>query len=208
MKIFSTLFILFICSLNAFSQVRPIYLYGNQVTKDKDKATSYAVYGKISTEDVWTFKRYDLYDNLIQTGSYADESLTMAHGKFTFYSDITQFNNIYQERFALKGKTRFISQEGNFVNGLEQGKWFLFYPDGNVLSAQEFLDGKMHGIFITYDRFGVAVISGNYVNGEKHGEWSLEKGKVREVYDMGILKSREYTKKGKIVKGSVTNKNS
>ncbi|RZL66906.1 MAG: hypothetical protein EOO93_04655 [Pedobacter sp.] len=193
-------------ALNA--QVKPIYFYGDQLTNDKDKATSYAVYGKVSTDSVWSFKRYDLYDNLLQTGSYSDETLTVAHGKFTFYADIIQFNNVYSERFVIKGKTRFVAQEGNFVNGLEQGKWLVFFPDGNIFSSQEFVDGKLHGKFITYNRYGVEVTNGNFVTGEKHGEWLLEKGTIREIWNMGVLVSRENIKKKKTVKGTVTNKNS
>lgn len=193
-------------ALNA--QVKPIYFYGDQLTNDKDKATSYAVYGKVSTDSVWSFKRYDLYDNLLQTGSYSDETLTVAHGKFTFYADIIQFNNVYLERFVIKGKSRFVAQEGNFVNGLEQGKWLVFFPDGNIFSSQEFVDGKLHGKFITYNRYGVEVTNGNFVTGEKHGEWLLEKGTIREIWNMGVLVSRENIKKKKTVKGTVTNKNS
>lgn len=208
MKNILLLFSLQLFYLGVNAQVRPIYFYGDQLTKDKDKATSYAVYGKVSTDSVWSFKRYDLYDNLLQTGSYSDETLTVAHGKFTFYADIIQFNNAYLERFVIKGKSRFVAQEGNFVNGLEQGKWLVFFPDGNIFSSQEFVDGKLHGKFITYNRYGVEVTNGNFVTGEKDGEWLVEKGTIREIWIMGLLVSRENIKKKKTVKGTVTNKNS
>lgn len=199
--------LLFSC-LSVSAQVKPIYFYGNQITQDKDKATSYAVYGKLSTENVWTFKRYDLWDNLLQTGSYSDETLTVAHGKFLFYSDIQEFNNNYLTRYVIKGKTRFLSQEGYFENGLEQGKWILYFPDGNIFNVQELANGKRNGKFITYDKHGVELIAGNYVDNLKDGEWLLEKGKVREIWDMGVLKSREKIKNKKVVQGTVTTKKS
>ncbi|RZL49894.1 MAG: hypothetical protein EOP00_06195 [Pedobacter sp.] len=208
MKNILCFFSLLLFCLSISAQVKPIYFYGNQITQDKDRATSYAVYGKISTEDLWTFKRYDLYDNLLQTGSYSDESLTVAHGKFTFYSDINQFNNQYLERFVIKGKTRFISQEGYFDYGKEQGKWYLFFPDGNIFTSFDFVDGLLHGQLLTYNRYGVVMLSGNYVKGEKHGEWLLEKGTIREIWENGVLKSREQIKKKKNAKGTITNKNS
>jgi hypothetical protein len=61
---------------NVSAQVTPVYLYGDRITTDKNKATSYAIYGKLSTEDLWMFKRYDLDNNLTQTGSYSDAALT------------------------------------------------------------------------------------------------------------------------------------
>ena len=200
------LFLLLFCNaLNA--QVTPIYFYGNQLTQDKDKATSYGIYGKLSTENLWAFKRYDLYDNLIQTGFYADELLRVAHGKFAFYESIERFNLINRESFTIKGKERFLAQEGAFVNGLEQGKWFHYFPDGNVFNVQNFVDGKLNGKFITYDRYGNFVIMGNYVDDKKHGEWLLKKGKIRELWEMGVLISREKVKKSKVVKGTIQSEN-
>ncbi|RZJ80012.1 MAG: hypothetical protein EOO47_08990 [Flavobacterium sp.] len=189
------------------AQVAPIYFYGNQVTQNKEKATSYAVYGKLSTGDIYTFKRFDLYDNLLQTGSFSDESLAVPHGKFTFYSDVNEFNLLYKQSFTIKGKTRFVSQEGNFVNGVEQGKWLLYFPDGNVFNSQEFVDGKLDGKFLTFDRYGKTIVSGNYVLGEKDGEWLFEKDKIREVWNNGVLVLREKIKKSKQIKGTIQSKN-
>jgi antitoxin component YwqK of YwqJK toxin-antitoxin module len=197
--------ILILLSLFAFlsvkAQVAPIYLYGNQVTTDRNKATSYAIYGKVSTENVWTFKRFDLYDNLLQTGSYEDESLSTPHGNFNFYMDVQTFNSSHKTSFKLKGKTRFLSQQGNFVHGIEQGKWILFYPDGNVLSTQNYVNGELHGEFKTFDKFGNVEEGGNYVNGKKDGEWISLNGTRKDVYELGVLKSsvliKEQTKKEK-----------
>ena len=197
--------IFFYCVANA--QVAPIYFYGNQVTQDKDKATSYAVYGKLSTGDIYTFKRFDLYDNLLQTGSFSDELLAVPHGRFTFYSDVNEFNLLYKESFTIRGKTRFVSQEGNFVNGVEQGKWLLYFPDGNIFNSQEFIDGKLDGKFLTFDRYGKTIVSGNYALGEKDGEWLFEKEKIREIWNKGVLVSREKIKKSKQIKGTIQSKN-
>lgn len=206
MRLLIFLFVVIGYCVNANAQVAPIYFYGNQVTPDKNKATSYAVYGKLSTGNIYTFKRYDLYDNLLQTGSFSDELLAVPHGKFTFYSDVNEFNYIYKESFTIKGKTRFVSQEGTFVNGLEQGKWLVYYPDGNVFNTQHFVDGKLNGEFITFNRYGQSIVSGNYVNGEKDGEWLFTKDKIREVYNMGVLVSREKIKKSKLIKGTIQSK--
>ncbi|MFD0941000.1 toxin-antitoxin system YwqK family antitoxin [Pedobacter boryungensis] len=179
----------FFAVLSLKAQVAPVYFYGNQVTTDRNKATSYAIYGKLSAENIWTFKRYDLYDNLIQTGSYEDETLSTPHGNFNFYMDIQTFNDFHNTKFKLKGKTRFLSQQGNFVHGVEQGKWMVYYPDGNVLSTQNYVNGELSGESKTFDKFGNVEEGGNYINGKKDGEWISMEGTRKDLYDNGVLKS-------------------
>jgi len=183
-------------NLNA-QEVTPIYFYGENITTDRDRATSYGIYGKLSTEDLWVFKRYDLYDNLIQTGSYKDERLTTPHGKFFFYMDLELFNQLHVTNFKLKGKTRFLCQQGTFVDGRENGKWLLFYPDGTILNTQDFVNGKLHGQFTTYDKYGNIEIKGNYVDGERDGEWLFEFGAQKVIYEKGVLKSSLMVEKPK-----------
>jgi antitoxin component YwqK of YwqJK toxin-antitoxin module len=179
----------FLFSLGYFTtsaQVAPVYFEGNRVTLNKSRATSYAVYGKLSDQEIWAFKRYDLYNNLVQTGSYKDEKLSIPHGVFTFYMDVGDFNDMYSTRFKLaKGQFRFVSQRGNFVNGVEDGRWTLFFPDGNVMNYQDFVNGKLHGEFLTLDRLGKIKIKGNYVDGEKDGKWILDDGDRTVIYQKG-----------------------
>lgn len=187
-----------VATLTLQAQVRPIYFYGNTVISDKEKATSYAIYGKLSTEDLWMFKRYDLYNNLMQTGSYKDESLTTPHGLFVFYMDVEDFNFRQKTNFKLKSVTRFVSQKGNFVNGLEEGKWYSFYPDGNTFSEQNFERGILQGEFKTYDKYGDLMIKGNYKDGERDGEWFFFKEDIKEIYENGKLIRTESLKKSKV----------
>ena len=62
-KIFVLLFgVFFYCAANA--QVAPIYFYGDQVISDSTLATSYGVYGKLSGEELYVLKMFDLENNL------------------------------------------------------------------------------------------------------------------------------------------------
>jgi antitoxin component YwqK of YwqJK toxin-antitoxin module len=186
----------------AYAQVAPVYFQGDRVTANKERATSYAIYGKLSDQEIWAFKRYDLYNNLIQTGAYKDEQLSVPHGTFTFYMDIDDYNQLYSSRFKLaKGQFRFVSQKGNFANGVEDGRWFLYFPDGNVMNYQDFVNGKLHGEFVTLDRLGKILIKGNYVDGEKDGKWILEGNDRTAVYEKGKLIA---TFKGNKSEGPIT----
>lgn len=184
----------------ANAQVIPIYFSGNAIVNNKNQATSYAVYGKLSDQELWTFKRYDLSDNLLQTGSYKDERLTTPHGVFNFYMDLDQFNTVHLTNYKLKKRYRFLSQVGNFVNGLEDGKWQLFYPDGTLLNSQFYVKGKLHGEFITYDRRGDIEIKGSYVDGNRDGHWIFGGGEQEAVYDNGKLISSGFVSKKKKTK--------
>ncbi len=195
-KIAFILFLLVsILQLNA--QVKPVYFYGDKVTGDKSKATSYAIYGKLSDQDIWMFKRYDLYDNLLQTGSYSDDQLSIPHGKFIFYTSLAEYNVYNKSHYKIAGKTRFISQEGTFIKGKEEGRWLMYYPDGNVFSYQDFKDGKLEGEFKEFDKFGNVVMEGHFVNSQKQGDWISKKGTKVDTYEKGVLISTKYVKRAK-----------
>ena len=196
MRLFTLLlFSLFIIATANAQQVKPIYFAGNVITADSTKATSYAVYGKLSTEELWSFKRYDLWDNLLQTGSFKDEELSIPHGKFTYYMSVEYFNTLTNNFFYIKDKHRFISQIGSFENGKETGNWYTFYPDGSVFVTVKFTNGLMNGEYKSYTRKGVLESSGNYVDGKKNGEWMFHSGLQIDVYEMDELKSSLKSKK-------------
>lgn len=47
-----------------------------------------------------------------------------------------------------------------------------FYADGNIEQKGTFnKDGKLHGLWVSYDIEGQKVASGNYENGKKVGTW-------------------------------------
>ncbi len=188
MKKYLILVVLGIFGLVSKAQ-KPIYFMGDGVVNDASRATSYGIYGKLSNEEIWVLKRYDLDDNLMQTGSYKDENLTIPHGQFIFYMDLAYFNLLGKENFKLRDKTRFKYQEGSFVDGLEQGTWTLFYPDGNILNIQNYKNGKLDGEFKTLDRYGRVIATGHFVDGKKEGEWITEKGTKIETYEQDVLKS-------------------
>lgn len=183
------IFCYFLASYTHAQQVAPVYFNGDKITTDKTKATSYAIYGKLSDGSLFIFKRYDLYNNLIQTGFYKDEQLTVPEGKFIFYDDVEDFNYEHGTSFRIRDKSRYVSQQGNFENGLENGEWKVFYPDGKILSLRHFVNGKLHGEFILYNRFGVATMKGTYVNGKADGEWIDFSKKKKMTFEHGVLKS-------------------
>lgn len=177
---------------SAFGQVKPIYFIGDKVVSDSTYATSFAIYGKLANEDLWVFKRYDLQNELLSTGSFKDSLLTVQHGEFIFYKAVAEFS---EAGFNIKGKTRYISAKGTYRDGQMEGRWFAFYPDGNVLEYLDYKGGKANGAYKLFNKFGVVQESGQYTDSQKDGEWLVSAGKRRNVYQMGKLVSTAKNKK-------------
>lgn len=174
--------ILLLVNLSVFAQLKPIYLRGAVIVQDSTKATAYGVYGKLTAEDLYVLKIFDLNNNLKSTGSYKDQFLKIAHGAFVYYDDIDRFNYKNATNFKLKGKTRFISAKGSFVDGYENGRWISFFPDGKIKEVITYVNGVKHGFYGAYDKRGKIVASGAYNLGERVGEWLYDKGKVKKTF--------------------------
>ena len=62
-------------------------------------------------------------------------------------------------------------KEGNLVIGT------YYHDDGTVSQTGAYLDGKLHGQWISYNRDGEKVTQGTYTNGVKSGTWFFWDGK-------------------------------
>lgn len=185
MKILILLLVIFFnTAVNA--QVKPIYFYGDQITHDKEKATSYAVFGKPSTDSLYVLKLYDLYDNLLQTGFYKDEELKIPHGKFLIYKNVEDFNYDNETNFYIKNKDRFLSEQGDYKDGKKIGRWIQFFPDGKIFSITNYLEGYRHGEYKVYNQRGKLTTVGHYKLDLKDGIWLNNEGK-KEIFNNGIL---------------------
>jgi antitoxin component YwqK of YwqJK toxin-antitoxin module len=191
--------LLFLGATTAFAQAIPIYFNGNRVTTDKERATSYGVYGKLSGEDLWVLKRYDLDDNLLFSGAYKDEQLTKPHGKFIFYGSIFDYN--YQNFSNFKNETtdRYVTQQGEYVDGLEQGKWTDYFPDGRIMGYRNYVNGKLEGETAFFNYKGRRMLVGHYKGGLRVGTWYDLKKKIKEVFEDDKLISTTKLKKAEIL---------
>lgn len=183
MKYKLLIFFCFGAVLQVFSQAKPIYFNGNRIVSDARQATSYGVYGKLSGEDLWVLKRYDLYDNLMLSGTYKDEQLAKPHGKFIFYGSIYDYNDENFTNFKNAKTDRYITQDGSYVDGLEEGKWTDYFPDGKILGYRTYLNGKLHGDIALFNYKGRREIYGHYKNGLKDGTWYNLKRRTKEIFN-------------------------
>lgn len=193
------IFLLFVAVTTAFSQAIPIYFNGNRVTTDKDNATSYGVYGKLSGEDLWVLKRYDLDDNLMFSGAYKDEQLSKPHGKFIFYGSIFDYNYQNFTNFKIATTDRYITQQGEYIDGLEEGKWTDYFPDGRIMGYRNYINGKLEGETAYFNYKGRRMLFGHFKGGLRVGTWYDLKKKVKEVFEDDKLISTTKLKKAEIL---------
>lgn len=180
------LILLFFSTLALKAQVKTVYYLGEKVMLDttlaSSLATSFAVYGKLSNDSLYVFKRYDILNNLMITGSFKDEALSIPHGKFTYYSDVETFNDTHNSVFPYTDKNIFISEEGQYENGLSTGRWSSYYPDGKILGTVNFQNGLKQGEFVAYDEKGRVQTFGIFKDDKKEGEWLFKRGKKKIFY--------------------------
>lgn len=185
-------FILFI-TLSLKAQVKTIYYFGDEIMLDttlaKDYATSFAVYGKLNNDSLYVYKRFDIRNNLMNTGSFKDEALKIPHGKFIYYSDVYTFNEMFYSNYPYTGKNIFIAEEGDYEDGLTVGKWIRYFPDGKIMVIVNFNKGLKEGDFIVYDTKGRVETSGKYLNDKKEGQWIFKNGK-RKIYYVNDVKQK------------------
>jgi antitoxin component YwqK of YwqJK toxin-antitoxin module len=106
-------------------------------------------------------------------------------------------------------------------NGLKQGEWIDFYPNGSIKSEKTFKDDLMHGYYKEYDERGKLMITMLYENGaivksgvedepdiefvEKFDDEKklIYRGPFRKDVPVGI--HREYGKDGKVTNAFIYN---
>lgn len=193
-KILILLSLILLSTLGLKAQVKTIYYIGEKVMRDSTLAstlaTSYAVYGKLTNDSLYVYKKYDILNNLMITGSFKNDSLNIPHGKFTFYSDVETFNDTHDSVFPYTDKNIFVSEEGQYENGLSVGRWIGYYPDGKILMTVNFENGLKQGEFVGYDEKGRVETLGVFKADKKEGEWLLKRGKKKIFYINDIEQKR------------------
>lgn len=180
----------FLFYLNGFSQVRTLY-YDDQdhVISDSTEAWSYAISGKLAGDSVYTYKKFDADGFVTVTGSFKDEGLKIAHGKFMYYDWVDQLSNLGYTLPPANGKERYVMVSGRYKDGKKDGKWYTFYPDGKLKNVVVFSNDVMNGEFKYFDSKGKLDTWGNYRNGKKYGEWVSGAGRKIQQFENDVATS-------------------
>ncbi|WP_432714904.1 toxin-antitoxin system YwqK family antitoxin [Pedobacter sp.] len=172
-----------LCAFGSDAQVKTVFFDSkDKVTADSAKAKSYAIYGKVTGDSVYVFKKYDLDGYLLVSGSFSDEQLNVAHGKFVYYDWINPNDSFANLEAVSKGKERYIVLSGSFKNGHREGQWLSFYENGDVKNVVIYKNNILNGPYKFFDTKGNLEESGQFINGKKEGEWQLDGGRKVAIY--------------------------
>ncbi|KIO75516.1 hypothetical protein TH53_20380 [Pedobacter lusitanus] len=183
MKRILVCFFFLFTGINVDAQIKTVLLDAkDQFTADSTLAVTYGVFGKISGDSLYTFKKFDFSGVLLASGSFRDDQMQIPQGKFIYYEWITPENNNSNDGFEIKGKERFVELIGSYEDGKRSGRWITFYPDGKMKQIITFSQGIIHGPYMAFDQDGREQVSGLYKSGKKEGTWILNGGKQENQY--------------------------
>jgi len=169
------LFVLF--SLSGYGQVRKVYFDEKErVTTDSTQAASYGIYGFVSGENLWVFKKYDSDGYMMTSGAFRDSTLQIPEGKFVYYDWVDPNDGFRQLELYQAGKERYITMSGHFVQGKQHGQWLSYYVDGSVKNVVNYKKGVLNGPFKSFNRDGDLVETGQFLNGKREGKWIADGG--------------------------------
>lgn len=145
--------------------------------------------------------------------SYHENGKKMAEGDFVsqkkvgvwkYFSDVDE-KLVSEEHYKdglLDGESiTFYPDKGKpfenitYKNGVKNGKWIKYFPNGKKMTETTYKDGKLEGPFVNYDPDGKLIVKGQYRDGEMDGVWLYydENGALyrKEVYNKGQLINSE-----------------
>jgi antitoxin component YwqK of YwqJK toxin-antitoxin module len=84
------------------------------------------------------------------------------------YSDGTVVNDGHYTEWYLNGKEM---EEGDYVDGMRQGKWKLWHENGKLRRTENFSNGKLEGSWKQYRDDGTLESEASYKSNLRDGKW-------------------------------------
>ncbi|QIL41832.1 hypothetical protein G7074_22725 [Pedobacter sp. HDW13] len=193
---FLLLFWLFPVFLSAQSRIEPLPPFGS--TLDSIRKNTHFVIEKLASSSAWMVHEYDAQDSIMTIGTFLDEKLTIASGRFKYYNyspphiQITYDYVTHKTDSVIVPAKNFLSKVGYYVNGEKTGIWTTFNASKEKLFVETLEHGKMNGLYESYNH-GIVSVRGNYVDDMREGEWHILSGK-------GDTMLTEIYKKNKVIK--------
>lgn len=160
---------LLILNVSSFSQTYKVFYNKNgHITKDSTKAWRTMIATKM--DSMWSMSLFNQKGYLMTEGSFLDSSLTVANGIFVQYEIVTDQKSIDKDHSSidtLMAKTLI----GYYVNNSKEGIWRAYYINGKKRFTEAYQNNVLNGGYKEYYDNGNPYVTGNYVDGQKEGEW-------------------------------------
>lgn len=97
-------------------------------------------------------------------------------------------DNDHMVRATVYGTDRVVLQQGDYVDGIRQGVWTEFHPNGFVKQVVGYVNGNKQGQQLELDNRGQLLVRSTYYQGELHGDYvkyNRTRIKEKKSYDKG-----------------------
>lgn len=148
LKIFAGLFLFVFTSFIADAQPGRLYLTdNNEITTDRQLASSYADVTKLPQDSLWFVKQFDLKDTLLSIGYYKDAKLKIPHGKFIYYNKIARSPGVMFMGKLTVDSINYVQYSGYYINGVKTGIWLEYLPGGLKTCLRTYKKSLLDGLF-------------------------------------------------------------
>lgn len=136
-------------------------------------------------------KSYHLNGSLMSSGNYVNQ---LKEGTWWYFNNEKKvmskevyanglLNGMCYEYFPSAADEKLkVLKEVNYVKGLAQGEWKMYYKDGKIQSKGIYKDGLSNGQRIWYSTSGKEEMIGYFKDGKKHGRWKKFDSDGEPVY--------------------------
>lgn len=173
MKPITSIVLLLFLSFGVNAQIhKKFYNEYGKIINDSTKASYYILYTKVEQDStyLWFFAKYNMNKMRLETGSYLDEEMTIAHGKFVYYSETITQKRI-DSNYSSTDTTVKKEQVGFYNNNIKDGCWVTYYPNGQIEDSVFYDNGKREGISKMFYSDGHIYTKGSYADDLAEGDW-------------------------------------
>lgn len=107
------------------------------------------------------------------------------------YDNLVSRDGIHYKKFTntpFTGKAEGRGQ-GYIKNGKKEGPWFIYWPNGALMSEGIWVNGQLHGYFWSYWDNGTLMSQGQFIYGKREGHWLFYKDDGTRNEFSGIYKN-------------------
>ena len=107
------------------------------------------------------------------------------HEKVTFSSE-----GLRNGSYLKANESGIIVEQGYYKDGLPDGKWDYYFPNGGLMRQAGYKGAKLNGETLTYTRRGMVLERASYKDGKKDGKYvkyNEKNGKIEQeiIYTSG-----------------------